>query len=136
MAVPMTFNLSGDKEFMHRLAAVESDLRNRAIQRGLSAGALIVAGNVKEHLYVGHGQVTGTYKRSVGQSPRGPDTWGVGTNLPQGPRLEYGFIGTDKLGRRYNQAPIPHFRPGLRESRDEVLEAFRTVVNHILRSAR
>jgi hypothetical protein len=35
----------------------------------------------------------------------------VGTNAPQARRLEYGFEGEDALGRRYNQAPLPHVRP-------------------------
>jgi len=38
----------------------------------------------------------------------------VGTNLPQGPRLEWGFYDmTDSLGRHYYQLPLPHFRPPL-----------------------
>jgi len=32
----------------------------------------------------------------------------VGTNKPQGRRLEFGFVGTDSLGRFYNQPPFPH----------------------------
>lgn len=39
----------------------------------------------------------------------------VGTNKPQGRRLEYGFVGTDSIGRTYNQPPYPHFRPALLE---------------------
>lgn len=34
-------------------------------------------------------------------------------------RLEYGFIGTDSLGRKYAQPPFPHFRPALEEMRTE-----------------
>src|SRR5688500_16885395 len=29
----------------------------------------------------------------------------VGTNKPQGRRLEFGFVGVDSLGRHYNQPP-------------------------------
>ncbi len=32
----------------------------------------------------------------------------VGTNAPQGRRLEFGFVGVDSLGRHYNQRPFPH----------------------------
>ena len=32
---------------------------------------------------------------------------------PQTHRLEYGFVGTDRLGRVYSQPPFPHFRPAL-----------------------
>jgi hypothetical protein len=32
----------------------------------------------------------------------------VGSNSPYARRLEKGFVGRDKLGRNYNQAPRPH----------------------------
>jgi len=35
----------------------------------------------------------------------------VGTNAVQGRRLEYGFVGSDSLGRHYSQPPYPHVRP-------------------------
>ncbi|MBA7705057.1 hypothetical protein ES703_113881 [subsurface metagenome] len=37
----------------------------------------------------------------------------VGTNLEYARRVELGFVGTDKLGRIYNQAPRPYLRPAL-----------------------
>ena len=37
----------------------------------------------------------------------------VGTDLPYARRLEFGFVGADRLGRVYNQAPRPYFRPPL-----------------------
>lgn len=37
----------------------------------------------------------------------------VGTNKPQGRRLEFGFHGTDSLGRHYNQPPFPHVEPAI-----------------------
>lgn len=35
----------------------------------------------------------------------------VFSNSPYGPRLEYGFTGTDRLGRNYHQPPFAHWRP-------------------------
>lgn len=35
----------------------------------------------------------------------------VGTNKPQARRLEYGFVGADRIGRVYNQPPYPHVGP-------------------------
>lgn len=37
----------------------------------------------------------------------------VGTNAPQGRRLEFGFVGVDSLGRHYNQRPFPHLGPAV-----------------------
>lgn len=55
---------------------------------------------------------TGDYNRSIGLTfgfENGSPTARVGTNRPQGMRLEKGFTGTDSLGRSYNQPPFPHF---------------------------
>ncbi|MEU7576729.1 HK97 gp10 family phage protein [Streptomyces sp. NPDC041068] len=37
----------------------------------------------------------------------------VGTNAPQGRRLEFGFVGVDSNGRHYNQPPFPHLGPAV-----------------------
>ncbi len=34
----------------------------------------------------------------------------VFTNVPYSRRLEFGFVGTDRLGRNINQGPRPYFR--------------------------
>jgi hypothetical protein len=39
----------------------------------------------------------------------------VGTNKPQGRRLEHGFVGEDRLGRTFNQPPFPHLGPAVEE---------------------
>lgn len=39
----------------------------------------------------------------------------IGTNMEYGPRLEFGFVGRDSLGRNYSQAPRPFLRPSIRE---------------------
>ena len=61
---------------------------------------------------------TGNYRRSINMRMirQGPDIVGVvGTNAPQGRRLEYGFAGRDSLGRVYAQSPLPHFGPAMDE---------------------
>lgn len=60
--------------------------------------------------------ITGDYRRSINRITRRTATGSVGivgTNKPQGARLEFGFQGTDSLGRNYNQLPYPHFGPAL-----------------------
>lgn len=44
----------------------------------------------------------------------------VGSNMPYARRLELGFVGIDKLGRRYDQKPRPYLRPSLVESADAI----------------
>ncbi|PVC80612.1 hypothetical protein DBP19_36350 [Streptomyces sp. CS090A] len=60
--------------------------------------------------------ITGKYRSSwevVGRAiPHGAQCT-IGTNAPQGRRLEYGFVGPDSLGRVYNQPPFPHVGPAV-----------------------
>jgi hypothetical protein len=60
---------------------------------------------------------TGDYRRSWGPgrvtSYGGQYSVEVGTNAPQGRRLEYGFHGVDSLGRHYDQRPYPHVGPAV-----------------------
>lgn len=58
----------------------------------------------------------GDYNRSIGLQiglEGGSPIARVGTNRPQGMRLEKGFVGEDSLGRTYNQPPYPHFGPAV-----------------------
>jgi hypothetical protein len=66
---------------------------------------------------------TGDYRRSIGRqmsSAGGTVVGSVGTNRWQARRLEFGFTGTDSLGRYYDQPPYPHFGPAV----DQVGPAF------------
>jgi len=49
----------------------------------------------------------------------------VGTNVKYARRLELGFVGTDRLGRRINQAPRPYLRRAMLENRDAVSRILR-----------
>lgn len=60
--------------------------------------------------------ITGDYKRSWNVrflGGIGAVSAEVGTNAPQARRLEYGFVGTDSLGRHYHQPPFPHVAPAI-----------------------
>lgn len=62
--------------------------------------------------------ITGRYHASwrvVAQRIAGGAQVTVGTEAPQGPRLEFGFVGTDSLGRTYDQPPFPHVGPAVDE---------------------
>lgn len=70
---------------------------------------------------------TGDYRRSISRRVvKGAvsSTGFVGTDKPQGRRLELGFSGQDALGRNYDQPPYPHFGPAL----DEVTPAFEAAI--------
>ena len=44
----------------------------------------------------------------------------VGTDMPYGPRLEFGFSDVDRLGRRYNMAARPWLRPSFEKALPKV----------------
>lgn len=78
---------------------------------------------------------TGDYNRSIGLMvgiEGGGPIARVGTNRPQGRRLEKGFVGTDDAGRTFNQPPFPHFGPAVdqvglafeRDVLDEMMKVF------------
>lgn len=60
--------------------------------------------------------ITGHYRRSWNTTFAGAGLSAaaeVGTNAPQGRRLEFGFTGVDSLGRHYSQPAFPHVRPAI-----------------------
>ena len=76
--------------------------------------------------------ITGDYRRSwntVFITGGDTATATVGTNKPQGRRLEYGFVGPDRIGRVFNQAPFPHVGPAL----DKTIPEFEIGMAEVLR---
>lgn len=78
---------------------------------------------------------TGDYRRSWSKTPVMREGDGatviVGTNAPQGRRLEFGFNGEDRLGRRFNQPPFPHVEPAFAEIEPEFIAALDAFVRKL-----
>ncbi|MFI1100253.1 HK97 gp10 family phage protein [Streptomyces melanogenes] len=73
---------------------------------------------------------TGDYRRSwthTVQASGETVTGMVGTNKPQGRRLEFGYVGTDSLGRTYDQQPYPHVGPSVAEIRPLFLASMQQI---------
>ncbi|MEW2187765.1 hypothetical protein AB0900_31240 [Streptomyces cellulosae] len=84
--------------------------------------------------------ITGDYFDSWGpaQPFAVPDGGGaiVGTDRPQGRRLEFGFMNMyDSLGRFYRQPPFPHVEPAVNELSDEYADAFKDALDRIFGGA-
>lgn len=74
---------------------------------------------------------TGNYRRSWNtrlSRQNGLRMASVGTNMPQAQRLEYGFHGTDSLGRHYDQPAYPHVGPAV----DSITPEFAADLQRIL----
>ena len=56
----------------------------------------------------------------------------IGTDLPYGRRLEFGFTGTDSLGRSYAAPPFPHVQPALPYIGQTLLAQMRLAVAEVL----
>ena len=65
--------------------------------------------------------VTGQYISTIQVTDDQQPT--VASSAPQAPRLEYGFMGTDALGRVYNQPPFPHWQPAIDVTEPEYIQA-------------
>lgn len=77
---------------------------------------------------------TGDYRRSISeQTTVDRDGWHstVGTNAPQGWRLEKGYTGTDAAGRLVDQAPLEHFAPAFTQTAPEMEQALKELVHDL-----
>lgn len=55
--------------------------------------------------------VSGDLRDSIAPRKVNEDEWVVETGVPYAAREEFGFVGTDSLGRHYHQAAHPYLTP-------------------------
>ena len=129
----------GAEDLAAKFRALADDIKGPALEAATRAAALPVLNQVRITEPEG-GRTpykTGTYRRgwhleTVVKTPE-RCTVIVGNDQPQGPRLEFGFVGADKLGRVYNQAARPHIRPALDENRGAAVNEFRAAIGDTIR---
>ncbi len=123
----------GDKETAAYLMAVGRELQDASHKLLLAYGAILQR-QVKANASgpPGPQKITGDYVRSIRRKStrkKGLSRVEVGTDEPEGWRLEQGFHGTDSLGRTYHNPPLPHFGPAFDAVKPQVEEAFESMVN-------
>ncbi len=130
--------VKGGEDLAKAFAALADDIKGPALEAATRAAALPILNQVRITVPEG-GRTpykTGTYRRSFHMETveKTPErcTVQVGTDSPYGKRLEYGFVGADKLGRVYNQSPRPHVRPAFDENKGAAVEEFRGAVADII----
>jgi len=121
MAVNLT--IMGRPEFDAAMKAMA--LR---VERGTGVATYTAANAIVKHIHDHMDGRPGPYRRTgnLFASVRataigggvGIGRWNylISSNTPYSRRIEYGFHGTDVLGRRYNQPPYPFFEPGVLDS--------------------
>lgn len=95
----------------------------------LMAGAMLYSKEVQRRTPI----KTGQYRSSIRADPVGSAEVGVGSPMPQIFRLEYGFVGHDSLGRRYHQAPRPHWRPAFDATKGRIASVIQNRVSTALK---
>lgn len=116
MAITSNWDVTGAGEFAAMLAKAATQVEVMVpVVVGKSAADLNALVKINASQRPGPNAPTGDYRGSwrvepVVQSAQ-ITSLSVGTDRPQANRLEYGFIGTDSLGRTYHQDPLPHLGP-------------------------
>jgi hypothetical protein len=105
----------------------------RAVQHTGVLGQAKIRGNASGR--PGPNVITGAYRNSwravTRRLPYGAICT-LGTDAPQGRRLELGFVGIDSLGRHYNQPPFPHVQPALPGIQSDLMSNMRLAVSEVL----
>jgi len=109
----------------------------RAVERALTTGGQLLKTRIQAHASgrPGPNAPTGDYRRSwsLRKGREGGNlVVEVGTNAPQGRRLEMGFYGVDALGRHYSQSSFPHVGPAFNETEPSVIAAISREVDQVL----
>ena len=82
---------------------------------------------------------TGTLRRSIHHtlttSTETACNIALGPDTPYARRLEFGFVGTDSLGRRYHQAARPYMRPAFDSKQDESRKEMKAAAADLIQEA-
>jgi HK97 gp10 family phage protein len=82
---------------------------------------------------------TGTLRRSIHHtlttSTETACNIALGPDTPYARRLEFGFMGTDSLGRRYHQAARPYMRPAFDSKQDESRKEMKAAAADLIQEA-
>lgn len=124
-------------ELAERLEAAAHRIPH-AIARGVehtgTLGQARIRGNASGR--PGPNVITGAYRNSWQANTRRIPYGAIctlGTDAPQGRRLEWGFVGADSIGRVYNQPPFPHVQPALPFIEATLMAQMRIAIAEVLR---
>ncbi len=137
----LRIEIRGIDELQKKLGALGKDISD-ILEEATVAGSMVVVSAAQENSRKGgefpH-RITGNLFRNIAEaSPvstkRTPERCeiAVGSTMEYARRLEYGFMGTDKLGRIYDQQPRPFLRPALDENTEEIELAIRKKLQEVL----
>lgn len=132
MSGAVTVELKNANRLKRQFGEAAARVAGTGLLPALQAGALLVQNGAMERAPYR----TGTLRRSIhieSDESSGQPVVLVGTDVVYARRIEYGFIGEDRLGRRYDQSPQPYLRPALDENREAIRREVKTVLTQIVR---
>ena len=116
----MGVKIYGGRELAAKLKTLSDGVAGRALERAATSGALLIQNAAKTKAPFRTGNLRRSIHTETKERSRTKAVVQVGTDVVYGPRIEFGFSGTDKRGRRYNQPPHPYLRPAMDEQKDNV----------------
>lgn len=120
-----------------KIAAVKAASR-AALKTGAAAGAQVLqeeekslvpvlTGNLRDHIHT-ETLVDSETSQILAVTPTVASDNKYGFEPPYARRIEYGFMGTDSLGRQYHQAAQPYVRPALDNVGESAQQAIKDAV--------
>lgn len=133
MVDQLRMEIKGIKELQSKFKVIDSELQ-MAVLEGLKNGGEIVTKTAKNRVSVKTGNLRDHIEEqsSYIQNSEARVTVGV-KKVPYAARIEYGYTGPDKLGRRFHQKPRPYLRNSLDEKEMEIKTAVETKIKSVLR---
>ena len=102
-----------------RVGMAVQEAAHKHATRSVDTGNL--KGSITYALATSASTVSGPTKPEDGLKAHGNKDWvHIGTNVKYARRIEYGFVGRDRLGRNYNQSAQPYLRPGYEQQKDRI----------------
>lgn len=128
--------ITGHEQLFKQFKRMQSLTRKKVLFSACVAGAIPIhaAATIKVK------KVTGNLSRSLHieiiEESADYCELGIGTDVDYGARIEFGFMDTDSLGRKYNQSAQPYLRPALKDEQqhaiDEIEKALVEQLNALL----
>lgn len=139
MADSFKLKVDGVKELKAKFKKLDGDVQT-VLAEAVSSAAALVEREAKRNSERGGDsfphRITGNLINSIKElqylEDPGRVESRVGSDMEYAPRLEYGFVGTDKKGRRYNQRPRPFLRPAFDDNADKMQKEFEAKLKQVL----
>ena len=146
----ISVSIRGGPELVAKLKRLSDDVAGETLETAVLSGALLVqnaakekarwrTGNLRRSIHIGghssESELSSSDGKDIGGNKRDRNSAEVlvGTNVVYARRIEYGFSGTDSLGRSYNQPPHPYLRPAMDEKKEAVAKEIGEALKILLR---